>query len=296
MRTRPSSGRGPRRRAPIALVLAVVVHTVATQPGCRAAGRTPGARPPTDAAVRVDGSTGVMPLVAALARAYETRHPGTRVVLGRGLGSAARLRALLADSVDIALTSQEVAPGTLAAQGLAVHAIAQAAVVFAVPAAVPVAALTRQQLCDAYAGRVASWRQLGGPDQAIVPHTRPDGEVDGDVAMAGVPCLRDAVRAGAVRAIDLPEAMAEALAGTAGALGMTSLPFVDRSGGRLHALALDGVVPSAANVRSGAYPLVRRSLLLTRATASPATARFLAFVRSPEGAGVITANGAVPVP
>jgi phosphate transport system substrate-binding protein len=294
MRTRPSSGRVPPRRASIALLLAVAA---VTPPGCRAAGRTSGAPPSSDvAAVRVDGSTAVMPLVAALARAYEARHPGARVVLGSGLGSAARLRALVADSIDVALTSQDVAPDALAGQGLAVHAIAQAAVVFAVPAAVTVSALTQQQLCDAYAGRVTSWRQLGGPDQRIVAHTRPAGEVDGDVATAGVPCLRDAVRTGTVRSIEQPGAMAEALASTAGALGMTSLPFVDRSGGRLRALALDGVVPSAVNVRSGAYPLTRRSLLLTRTVPPRAVARFLAFVRSPEGAAVITANGAVPTP
>ena len=293
MRTSPSTGRTRLRRAPIALVLAAAV---ATQPGCRAAGRTPDAPTSTEAAVRVDGSTGVMPLVAALGRAYEARHPGARVIMGSGLGSSARLRALVVDSIDIALTSQDVAPDALAAQGLVAHTVARAAVVFAVPAAVPVATLTQHQLCDAYAGRVTSWRQLGGPELPIAAHTRPAGEVDGDVAMAGVPCLRDAARAGGARAIDLPEAMAEALASTAGALGMTSLPFVDRSGGRLRALALDGVVPSAANVRSGAYPLTRRSLLLTRAAPSPAVARFLAFARSPEGAAVITAAGAVPVP
>ena len=280
----------PRRGHAFALVAGL-----AMQLGC-AAGPAPGAMPITEDAVRVDGSTGVMPLAAALARAYEARHPGARVAMGSGLGSAARLRALVADSIDIALTSQDVSSDALAAQRVAAHTVARAAVVFAVPAAVPVTSLTQQQLCDAYAGRVTNWRQLGGPDQAIAPRTRPAGEVDGDVAMAGVACLADAVRAGAVRAIEQPAAMAEELAATAGALGMTSLPFVDRSGGRLRALALDGVVPSAANVRGGAYPLMRPSLLLTRAEPSPRVARFLAFVRSPEGAAVITANGAVPVP
>jgi phosphate transport system substrate-binding protein len=71
---------------------------------------------------------------------------------------------------------------------------------------------------------------------------------------------------------------------------------VERSGGRLRALALDGVAPTAAAVRSGAYPLVRRSLLLTRATPPAHVARFLAFVRSAEGARVIGASGAVPAP
>ena len=246
--------------------------------------------------VRVDGSPGVMPLVAALARDYEARHPGARVTLGAGLGSAARVEALAAGRIDVALTSQGVAADALARQGLAAHEVAKAAVVFAVPAAVSVSSLTPAQLCDAYAGRVTNWRALGGPDLPIAPRTRPAGEVDGDVAVAGVPCLRDAAAAGAVRAIAEPEAMAAELAATPGALGMTSLPFVEASGGRLRALALGGVAPTATNVRGGAYPLTRRSVLLTRAQPPAHVSRFLAYVRSPEGARVIAANGAVAVP
>lgn len=247
-------------------------------------------------AVRVDGSPGVMPLAAALARAYEARHPGARVTLGGGLGTSARLAALAGGRIDVALASHGADAAELARRGLAVHEVAKAAVVFAVPAAITVSGLSVAQLCDAYAGRAATWRVFGGPALPIAPRTRPAGEVDGDVAVAGVPCLRDAVAAGAARAVEQPEAMAEELATTAGALGMTSLPFVERSGGRLRALALDGVPPTAEHVRSGAYPLARRSLLLTRAAPPAHVARFLAFVRGAEGARVIGGSGAVPVP
>jgi phosphate transport system substrate-binding protein len=268
----------------------------ATQMGCARSGAVRPPAPVPGDPVRVDGSPGVMPLVAALARDYEARHPGARVTLGAGLGTAARLAALVEDRIDVALASQGVAADALARQGLAVHEVAKVAVVFAVPSAVPVAGLTTAQLCDAYAGRVTNWRALGGPDLPIVPRTRPAGEVDGDVATAGVPCLRDAAAAGAVRAVEQPEAMAEELATTPGALGMTSLPFVERSGGRLRALTLDGVAPTAANVRASAYPLTRRSLLLARAAPPAHVARFLAWVRGPEGARAIGASGAVPVP
>ena len=124
----------------------------------------------------------------------------------------------------------------------------------------------------------------------------PYGDPPGASHAAGVSCLREAVAAGAVRAVERPEVMAEELAATAGALGMTSLPFVERSGGRLRALALDGVAPTADAVRSGAYPLTRRSLLLTRVAPPAHVARFLAFVRGPRGARAIVASGAVPVP
>ncbi|MDF1505584.1 substrate-binding domain-containing protein [Roseisolibacter sp. H3M3-2] len=254
--------------------------------------RTPAAPAP---AVRVDGSPGVMPLAAALGLAYEARHPGARVAMGAGLGTFARLAALAEGRIDVALASQGVDAAALAGQGLAAHEVAKAAVVFAALAAVGVSGLTSRQLCDAYAGLLTSWRALGGPAQPIAPRTRPPGEVDGDVATAGVPCLRDAASAGGVRAIERPEAMAEELATTPGALGMTSLPFVERSGGRLRALAREAGAPTADAVRAGRYPLVRRSLLLARAASPAHVARFLAFVRSAEGARVIAAGGAVPV-
>jgi phosphate transport system substrate-binding protein len=272
----------------------IAIAAVIAQAACGTAGVGRAAAPTPADTVRVDGSPAVMPLVAALASAYEARQVGTRVGLGAGLGGSARVAALAEGRIDVALTSQPVPDSLLASRGLAAHEIATAAVVFAVPAAVGVAGLTTAQLCDAFAGRITDWRDVGGPALPIAPRTRPAGEVDADVAIAGVPCLRDAIAAGRVPAIERPEAMAEALATTAGALGMTSMPFVERSGGRLRALALDGVAPTAANVASGAYPLVRRSLLLTRAAPPVHVARFLAFVRSADGKRVIAAGGAVP--
>ncbi len=42
----------------------------------------------------MDGSTGVMPLAAALAKAFQERHPGVTIEMGKGLGTKARVQAL----------------------------------------------------------------------------------------------------------------------------------------------------------------------------------------------------------
>ena len=246
--------------------------------------------------VRIDGSAGVMPLVAAIAREYRAVNPSAAIVMGGGLGSSARIQALIQHKIDIAVASHGVAVDELAKQGLAAHEIAKVAVVFAVNASVPLTNLTETQLCDLYRGSIANWRELGGPELAVAPRTRPVGEVDADVVLAGVGCLRQMPMAGTVTSIEKPEDMAAALAATAGAVGMTSLPFVEQSGGRVRALSLGGVAPSAQNVRSGAYALTRQSFLLTHASPSPAVSRFLAFVRSAIGSRAIAASGAVPVP
>ncbi len=245
--------------------------------------------------VRIDGSAGVMPLVASLARAYRAQHPTATIELGAGLGSRARLDSLTSGRIDIALASIPVAREEMERRGFAAHEIARVAVVFGVNGAVRVNGLTQQQVCDVFARRTTNWNQLGDADLPVAARTRPPGEVDGDVAVAGVACLKTAIASGAPKSIDLPDAMSAELATVAGAIGMTSLPFVEQSGGRIRALQLDGIEATPTTVRSGAYPLARLALLLTRADASPATARFLAFVRSAEGATVIATNGGVAV-
>ena len=89
--------------------------------------------------------------------------------------------------------------------------------------------------------------------------------------------------------------MAQALAATAGAIGMTTMTVVEQSQARIKAVSLRGMAPTANNVQRHAYTLTRDSFLVVKASPSPAVSRVLDFVRSAEGTGVIAANGAIPV-
>jgi phosphate transport system substrate-binding protein len=242
--------------------------------------------------VRVDGSPGVAPLVSALVQAYRAESRDT-VRVATGLGSTARLAAVADGTIDVAMASQGLVDADLRRRGLAAHEIARTAVVFAVDASIPVTGVTRQQACDVIAGSITRWGALGGPDRALAAMTRPPNEVDYEVASAGIGCFAAARPGPSVRVIERPDSMAAALSRTPGVIGLTSLTVVEQSGGRLRALALDGVAPTAANVTSGGYGLVRRAFLVTRAAAPPKVERFLRFVRG-DGARVIRANGAVP--
>jgi len=250
---------------------------------------------PANEKIVVDGSTGVMPLAAALASAYREREPGTVVEMGKGLGTKARLQALEEGKIDIALASHGLVVGELGRRGMAAHEIAKVAVVLGVNASVPVANLTDAQACEIFAGRVTSWKALGGPDLPIAPRTRPDSEVDTEVVRAKIPCLKDLAMAAGVKVMPKSGDMARELAAVEGAVGMTTTTVVEQSRGRIRAVALNGVVPSTENVSRGTYTLTRDSFLVTKATPKPAVSRFIEFVRSPAGAAVIAANGAVPV-
>ncbi len=249
----------------------------------------------TVATIRIDGSAGVMPLATALAREYRMLEPAVTIALGHGMGTKARVDALAQGTIDIALASHGIDRAELGAKGVVIHEVARVAVVFGVNAGVSVTNLARAQVCAIYAGDVINWSRLGGSDLAIAARTRPAAEVDADVMLTGIECLRRSLDSAVAVIVEKPEDMAATLASTNGAIGMTSMPFVQGSDGRIRALALDGVSPSAVTIRTGQYPLTRASYMLTGLRPSLAVARFLAFVRSPAGARIIVANGGVPI-
>jgi phosphate transport system substrate-binding protein len=272
MRTRP-----PARHLILTLLLMGAAHTHAAE------------------RIVIDGSTGMMPLVAALAAAYRAKDPAATIDIGKGLGTKARIQALNDGKIDIAMASHGLDVAQIQRQGMVVHEIAKVAVVFGVNAGVIIANLSDAQVCDLYSSKLRNWKELGGSDLAVVPMTRPDSEVDTEVVRHKIPCLATLKMPDAVKVMPKAGEMAQALSATTGAFGMTTMTVVEQSQGRVRAVSLGGIVPSAENVQSKRYLLTRDSFLVVKTPPSPATARFIDFVLSPAGAKVIAANGAVPV-
>ena len=243
----------------------------------------------------IDGSTGVMPLAASLATAFQKHEPAVTIEMGTGLGTKARIKALSEGKIDVALASHGIDIGELGRAGLVVHEIARVPVVFGIHSSVSVANLTDAQLCDIYTGKVTSWKSLGGPEMPVSARTRPDSEVDAEVARASIECLRDVKMPEAVKVMAKGGDMAKELAATPGSIGMTTMTVVEQSRGVIRAVALNGVAPTRAEVDRNAYRLVRQSYFVVRNPPSPAVTRFLAFAQGSAGARVINDNGAIPV-
>ena len=243
----------------------------------------------------IDGSTGMAPLVAALAKAYQSQNPAAVIEIGKGLGTKARIQALNEGRIDIAMASHGLKVEEIQRQGMTVHEIAKVAVVFGVNAGVPVDNLTDAQICDIYSGKTRNWKEVSGPDLAVVPVTRPDSEVDTEVVREQLSCLTHLKMPESVKVMPKAGEMAQELAQVAGAIGMTTMTVVEQSKGRVKAASLRGIAPSAVNVQNKTYALTRDSFLVVKTPPSPAVAGFLAFVRGAGGEKVIAANGAVSV-
>ena len=243
----------------------------------------------------IDGSTGLTPLVAALAKAYQAENPTVTIDIGKGLGTKARIAALNEGKIDIAMASHGLNVADIQRQGMVVHEFAKVGVVFGVNASVPIAALTEAQVCDIYSTKTKNWNELGGPDLAIVAMTRPESEVDTEVVRERISCLTKLKMPESLKVMPKAGEMAQGLSATSGAIGMTTMTVVEQSQGRVKPITLGGIAPTAENVQAKRYVLARDSFLVVKTPPSPAAARFLEFVRSPAGAKMISANGAVPV-
>jgi phosphate transport system substrate-binding protein len=249
---------------------------------------------PAQTTLKIDGSTGAMPLVAALAKAYEAKSAGLNTEIGKGLGTKARIDALKAGSIDVAVASHGLNIDDLVKAGMSVDEIARTPVVLGINASVPVKNLTQAQVCAVYSGTLTNWNAAGGPDLAVAARTRPDSEVDAEVARNGIACLKALKMPDTIKIMPTGGDMAKELAATTGAIGMTTTTVVEQSGDKIKALSLDDVAPTEANVTAGKYRLVREVFLVAKGDASPTTKAFLSFVKSPDGAKVIKANGAIP--
>ena len=201
-----------------------------------------------------------MPLVAALAKVYEAQTPGLTIEIGKGLGTKARIEALNAGGIDLAVASHGPKIDELVNQGMTVDEIARTPVVFGVNASVPVTNLSQAQICAIYSGGLTNWIAAGGPDLAIAVRTRPDSEVDAEVVRDGVACLRTLKMSEAVKVMQRGGDMAKELAATAGARGMTTTTVVEQSSNKIRALSLDGLAPTEANVMAGKIPTDPRGL------------------------------------
>ena len=200
--------------------------------------------------LKVDGSTGAMPLVAALAKIYEAQTPGLKIEIGKGLGTRARIEALSVGSIDVAVASHGLKIEDLIRQGMNVDEIARTPVIFAVNSSVTIANLTQAQICSIYSGALTNWKEAGGNDLAIAARTRPDSEVDAEVTRDGISCLKTLKMPTAVAVMERGGDMARELAATPGAIGMSTKTVADQSGGKIKALALDGTAPTGECLHS----------------------------------------------
>ncbi|MCS7282754.1 MAG: phosphate ABC transporter substrate-binding protein [Anaerolineae bacterium] len=254
---------------------------------CRSVPSTP-VSPPVAGKLVFAGSTTMQPLVGALGEAFQKRYPGVQLEIAAG-GSKVGIQAVHEGTVDIGMASRNLTPQE--AEGISVHTIALDVIAVVVHPSNPVENLSLNDLAAIYWGEIVNWRQVGGPDLAVVPVVREissgtRGAFD-ELVLGGreptAPNLQTGVTAGDVAA------MVAERPGAIGYVGFGNLTD------QLRVVKINGVAPTPATARSGEYPLVRPLNLLTGPLSQPLAEEFIRFALSPDGQRIVEQAGWVPV-
>lgn len=240
--------------------------------------------------IKIGGTGNALGTMRLLGDAFMRKHPGTKVTVLSSLGSSGALKAVPKGVIDIGLASRSVTDNERAAGAVSTE-YACSPTVFAVAKRAKVSAITRQQIADIFSGRLTKW-QDGTPIRPVLRQAGDDNTKQARTLSPGIDKALDIAekREGLAHAVTDQEA-AEKIESIPGAIGVSTLALIKSESRALKALTLDGVDPSLANGASGAYPLVKHFYFVTQPTRSVAVKKFIDFVGSQEGRGILVQTG-----
>lgn len=256
--------------------------------------------------LQIKGSDTMVNLGQAWAEAFMKKNPSVSIAVTGG-GSGTGIAALISNTCDIAELSRELKPEeirqsrekgiepdqiTVALDGLAV----------VVHPANPISRLTLNQLAMIFSGTITNWKEVSGSDLPIVVLSR---EVNSGTH---VYFKEHVLRQGksesrvefAANALMLPssQAIADEVAQNPGAIGYFGMGYTSPKQ-KVLAIARDAasayVQPTQETVVSGAYPISRPLLMVSKGQPGGLVARFIDFVLSDEGQRIVTRLDFVPV-
>jgi len=234
---------------------------------------------PPGAPVRLvlSGSTTMAPLMVAIARRFEQRHPGTRIEVRMG-GSGNGISEVRSQAADIGMVSRSLHAGE---QELYNVAIARDGVALIVHRSNPAQTLSDAQLLQIYDGKLNNWSKAGGPNGAI--HVLAGTEAGGSTSLMAAYLELPFEQFAAARKIGPNQERIAAVAADPLAIEYVSFGEAERAvrgGSHIKLLAIGGVQATSAEVRAGRYPLARPLLLVGRTAPTGAAREFIEFCLS----------------
>ncbi len=231
----------------------------------------------SDNHLQITGSSTMAPLLTEMAKAFEQRHPHTRIDVQTG-GSSRGVVDARTGLADIGMASRALKPQE---QDLKVHTIARDGIAIIVHRDNPITALSREQVQAIYRGEQRKWQHFGGKNSDINVVSKAEGRSTLELFLEFFELRSSDVKAHTI--IGDNEQGIKTVAGNPNAIGYVSIGTAQYSveqGVAIKLLATSGVIPSNDAVRNGSFPLSRPLNLVTTKTPTGLAAQFIAFTRS----------------
>ena len=180
--------------------------------------------------------------------------------------------------------------------------IAKDAFVFIVNEQNTVRNVSQRQIRDIYSGRVTNWKTISGADEPILAYQRPENSgsqtilqtiMRGDTIMR--PILEgESYSSGMFSSIRM---VASSFYNYNSAIGFSFLFYVnqmtDNSG--IKTLSVDGTAPVRQHIQNNSYPFVQNVYAVTTGNESENTKKFIEWILSAEGQGLVAKTGYTPL-
>jgi phosphate transport system substrate-binding protein len=244
----------------------------------------------------IDGSTTVGPIAKAFAEYFMSKHPNVNVTVSES-GSGNGAKSLINGACDVADMSRFMKLKEYSAavdKGVTpvAHVVAMDGLAIIVHPSNPVGKLTTKQVRDIYMGKITNWKEIGGPDVAIVIISRDTN--------SGTYESFEKLVMNKEKIIDRAEyvgsngAVRQRVMSTTAAIGYVGLGFVDRT---VKPLEIDGIMPDPSTVATGVYPIARPLFMFTNGYPKLGSAlfQFINLYLTPKGQEIVEEIGFIPV-
>jgi phosphate transport system substrate-binding protein len=251
--------------------------------------------------IAVKGSDTMVILGQRWAESYMKTNPGITIQVTGG-GSGTGIAALINGTTDICESSRPMKDAEKAdvqsKRGAAAieTKVALDALAVYVNEKNPIQEISIPALHKIYAGDTKNWKDVGGPDHAIVLYGRENNS--GTYGYFKEHVLENKDFAAAVQTLAGTSAVVSAVKGDAFGIGYGGIAYLEG----IHAIKVKkdetspSVAPSLKTAQDGTYPIARFLFFYTAGPAAGTARRFMDWVQGPEGQGVIEQVGYYPLP
>jgi len=229
--------------------------------------------------IKIGGSGAGLGVMRALGESFKKINPTVDVVAVSGLGSSGGRKALMADSLDIAVTSR---PGESEEklEGATARMYGRSPFGFAVQAKNQHTNLTIQDIIDIYGGKKMNWSNGGRLRLVLRPIADSDSQMLFGIGADMERVVRAAHKRDEMAIAITDEESATMIESIAGGFGSSMLTLIVSEKRALKLLSVKGIVPSPQNIANGSYPWFKSFYVLTKPDASAAARSFGDFILS----------------
>ncbi len=240
-------------------------------------------------AIKIAGGTAHIPVMKEAAKRIMTFNPDIQISIAGG-GSGVGIKQVGDGLVDIGNSGRKPTDDEIARYDLKMFKWAVDGVGIVVNPRNPVKSLTKSQLMDIFAGKINSWKTLGGADKEINLYTR--DKSSGTRAVFWKMALSKGEVSPKANFVVSNGAMKSVVSNDPYGIGYVSVGYIDST---VAPVALDGVVPTLDTVKTGTYKIARGLYSNTKGDPTGLTKDFIDYLYTPEGQKIIAGKGFIPV-